>query len=88
MLSEKMEALHKVHKPMHQIYMAIEAMEPAKRDVREACKKLKAILDAGELVAVDDEIRLAITTAYKTLEAANSGLNDPIVAGLFNPVKY
>lgn len=88
MLSEKMEALHKVHRPMHQVYMAIEAMEPVKRDVKEACEKLKAILDAGELVTIDDEIRLAVTTAYKVLEAANNGLNDPVVAGLFNPGKY
>ena len=83
MLTDKVKALHESIEPLKQAYAAIELVKPIKEEIEKACEKLKVILDGVKVGTIDEEIKNALVSVYGILEAANMGLKEERVAGLF-----
>ncbi len=84
MLKEKVEVLHRDFRPLRYAFKAIEAAKPVKEDIEKVCVELRAIIEGGELAAVDQEIRTAITSVYNIFESASKGLKAESVVALFD----
>lgn len=84
MLHEKVKKLRKDYVLLRLVYKAMAAAKPAEEAIEIACASIKAILDGGELVSIDEEVKTAIVSVYNILETANKGLKTESVAALLS----